>query len=41
MQIGWASGICGFNENSGVGDTKFSYGYDGSKQQVWHISTKK
>ncbi|XP_030375899.1 E3 ubiquitin-protein ligase RNF123 [Scaptodrosophila lebanonensis] len=41
MQIGWASNGCTFNENSGVGDTKYSYGYDGSKQQVWHISTKK
>ncbi|ALC46914.1 CG6752 [Drosophila busckii] len=41
MQIGWASGSCVFNENSGVGDTKCSYGYDGSKQQIWHISTKK
>ncbi|XP_060645573.1 E3 ubiquitin-protein ligase RNF123 [Drosophila nasuta] len=41
MQIGWACGSCTFNENSGVGDTKYSYGYDGSKQQVWHISTKK
>ncbi|XP_065723172.2 E3 ubiquitin-protein ligase RNF123 [Drosophila suzukii] len=41
MQIGWASNSCQFNENSGVGDTKSSYGYDGSKQQIWHISTKK
>ncbi|XP_017110333.1 E3 ubiquitin-protein ligase RNF123 [Drosophila elegans] len=41
MQIGWASNSCQFNENSGVGDTKCSYGYDGSKQQIWHISTKK
>ncbi|XP_034661955.1 E3 ubiquitin-protein ligase RNF123 [Drosophila subobscura] len=41
MQMGWASSLCQFNENSGVGDTKLSYGYDGSKQQIWHISTKK
>ncbi|EDV91344.1 E3 ubiquitin-protein ligase RNF123 isoform X2 [Drosophila grimshawi] len=41
MQIGWSSGNCSFNENSGVGDTSYSYGYDGSKQQVWHISTRK
>ncbi|XP_017143160.1 E3 ubiquitin-protein ligase RNF123 [Drosophila miranda] len=41
MQMGWASSTCQFNENSGVGDTKLSYGYDGSKQQIWHISTKK
>ncbi|EDW84144.1 uncharacterized protein Dwil_GK13978 [Drosophila willistoni] len=41
MQIGWASSQCQFNENSGVGDTIHSYGYDGSKQQIWHISTKK
>ncbi|XP_020813353.1 E3 ubiquitin-protein ligase RNF123 isoform X1 [Drosophila serrata] len=41
MQIGWASNSCQFNENSGVGDTKWSYSYDGSKQQIWHISTKK
>ncbi|TDG39653.1 hypothetical protein AWZ03_013926 [Drosophila navojoa] len=41
MQMGWCGSSCGFNENSGVGDTKLSYGYDGSKQQVWHISTRK
>ncbi|XP_011189510.2 E3 ubiquitin-protein ligase RNF123 [Zeugodacus cucurbitae] len=41
MQIGWCSNKCTFNENSGVGDTKWSYGYDGSKQQIWHISTSK
>lgn len=41
MQIGWCSNHCSFNENSGVGDSKLSYGYDGSKQQIWHISTKK
>uniref|UniRef100_W8AXB6 RING-type E3 ubiquitin transferase n=1 Tax=Ceratitis capitata TaxID=7213 RepID=W8AXB6_CERCA len=41
MQIGWCSNKCTFNENSGVGDTKWSYGYDGSKQQIWHIATSK
>ncbi|XP_037891290.1 E3 ubiquitin-protein ligase RNF123 isoform X2 [Glossina fuscipes] len=41
MQIGWCSNKCLFNENSGVGDSKLSYGFDGSKQQSWHISTNK
>ncbi|XP_013113066.2 E3 ubiquitin-protein ligase RNF123 isoform X2 [Stomoxys calcitrans] len=41
MQVGWCSKKCVFNENSGVGDSKLSYGYDGSKQQSWHISTAK
>ncbi|XP_061398037.1 E3 ubiquitin-protein ligase RNF123 [Musca vetustissima] len=41
MQAGWCSKKCVFNENSGVGDSKLSYGYDGSKQQSWHISTAK
>ncbi|XP_046805670.1 E3 ubiquitin-protein ligase RNF123 isoform X2 [Lucilia cuprina] len=41
MQVGWCSSKCIFNENSGVGDSKLSYGYDGSKQQSWHIATTK
>ncbi|XP_055849939.1 E3 ubiquitin-protein ligase RNF123 isoform X2 [Episyrphus balteatus] len=41
MQIGWCSNNCTFNENSGVGDTVHSYGYDGSKQQKWHMSSNK
>ncbi|KAM7363066.1 kip1 ubiquitination-promoting complex subunit 1 isoform 2-T2 [Cochliomyia hominivorax] len=41
MQVGWCSSKCVFNENSGVGDSKLSYGYDGSKQQSWHIATNK
>lgn len=41
MQIGWCSSKCTFTQDTGVGDTKNSYGFDGSKQRLWHINTKK
>ncbi|CAD7092671.1 unnamed protein product [Hermetia illucens] len=41
MQIGWCSNKCEFSTDTGVGDTKNSYGYDGSKQQIWHVYTTK
>lgn len=41
MQIGWCSAKCQFTQDTGVGDTKFSYGLDGSKQRVWHVYTQK
>lgn len=41
MQIGWCSSKCTFTQDTGVGDTKNSYGFDGSKQRVWHVHTKK
>ncbi|GAB0094919.1 E3 ubiquitin-protein ligase RNF123 [Sergentomyia squamirostris] len=41
MQIGWCSAKCKFTTDTGVGDTKFSYGLDGSKQRIWHVYTKK
>lgn len=41
MQIGWCSSKCKFTQDTGVGDTKNSYGFDGSKQRLWHISTRK
>ncbi|XP_037951834.1 E3 ubiquitin-protein ligase RNF123 isoform X2 [Teleopsis dalmanni] len=41
MQVGWASPTCTFCDNQGVGDSLLSYGYDGCKQQIWHISEKK
>ncbi|XP_055377471.1 E3 ubiquitin-protein ligase RNF123 [Condylostylus longicornis] len=41
MQIGWCSNKCTFTADTGVGDTKLSYGFDGSKQQIWHVHTSK
>lgn len=41
MQIGWCSSKCTFTQDTGVGDTRNSYGFDGSKQRIWHIHTKK
>lgn len=37
MQIGWCSSKCHFSQDgAGVGDTEYSYGYDGSKLLAWH-----
>lgn len=41
MQIGFCSDQCKFTQDTGVGDTRFSYGLDGSKQRLWHVYTKK
>lgn len=41
MQIGFCSSECKFSADSGVGDTRYSYGLDGSKQRLWHVYTKK
>lgn len=41
MQIGWCSSKCQFTRDTGVGDTENSYGFDGSKQRVWHVQTRK
>jgi Kip1 ubiquitination-promoting complex protein 1 len=41
MQIGFCSHTCKFTQDTGVGDTRHSYGLDGSKQRIWHVYTKK
>ena len=41
MQIGFCTSQCRFTQDTGVGDTKYSYGLDGSKQRLWHVYTKK
>ncbi|KFB45879.1 AGAP009295-PA-like protein [Anopheles sinensis] len=41
MQIGWCSSHCKFTQDTGVGDTRYSYGLDGSKQRIWHVYTQK
>uniref|UniRef100_A0A8D8BCF2 E3 ubiquitin-protein ligase RNF123 n=1 Tax=Culex pipiens TaxID=7175 RepID=A0A8D8BCF2_CULPI len=41
MQIGWCSAHCKFTQDTGVGDTRYSYGLDGSKQRIWHVYTQK
>lgn len=38
MQIGFCSAQCRFTQDTGVGDTKYSYGLDGSKKRLWHVS---
>jgi Kip1 ubiquitination-promoting complex protein 1 len=40
MQIGFCSAQCRFTQDTGVGDTKHSYGLDGSKKRLWHVYTK-
>lgn len=40
MQIGFCSSSCTFSQDSGIGDTRFSYGLDGSKKRLWHVYTK-
>lgn len=40
MQIGFCSAKCQFTQDTGVGDTKYSYGLDGSKKRLWHVYTK-
>lgn len=40
MQIGFCSAECRFTQDTGVGDTKSSYGLDGSKKRLWHVYTK-
>lgn len=40
MQIGFCSAQCAFTLDSGVGDTRNSYSWDGSKQRLWHVQTK-
>lgn len=40
MQLGFCSSQCRFTQDTGVGDTKNSYGLDGSKKRLWHVYTK-
>lgn len=40
MQLGFCSSQCRFTQDTGVGDTKHSYGLDGSKKRLWHVYTK-
>lgn len=40
MQIGFCSSQCRFTQDTGVGDTRYSYGLDGSKRRLWHVYTK-
>lgn len=40
MQIGYCSKRCEFTQDTGIGDTRNSYGLDGSKKRLWHVYTK-
>jgi len=40
MQIGFCSSLCRFTQDTGIGDTKNSYGLDGSKKRLWHVWTR-
>lgn len=41
MQLGWCTINCKFTFEEGVGDTKDSYSYDGSRLRKWNIRTQK
>ncbi|XP_078339872.1 E3 ubiquitin-protein ligase RNF123-like isoform X1 [Crassostrea virginica] len=41
MQLGWCTIKCKFSYEDGVGDTKDSYSYDGSRLRKWNIKTQK
>lgn len=40
MQIGWSTIHCKFMRDTGVGDTKNSYGYDGQRKKKWNESAQ-
>lgn len=40
MQIGFCSASCQFTQDTGIGDTRYSFGLDGSKKRLWHVYTK-
>ncbi|KAK3102538.1 hypothetical protein FSP39_012050 [Pinctada imbricata] len=41
MQLGWSTIKCKFSHEEGVGDTKDSYSYDGSRLRKWNVKTRK
>ncbi|BFZ10610.1 hypothetical protein BsWGS_13649 [Bradybaena similaris] len=41
MQLGWCTANCKFSQEEGVGDTRDSYAYDGSRLRKWNVTTKK
>jgi hypothetical protein len=38
MQLGWATLDCRFTHEEGVGDSAYSYAYDGKRVQKWSVS---
>ncbi|XP_015793426.1 E3 ubiquitin-protein ligase RNF123 [Tetranychus urticae] len=41
MQLGWATYRCNFSHQQGVGDTRDSYAFDGSRMRKWNLTTNK
>ncbi|XP_035827720.1 E3 ubiquitin-protein ligase RNF123 [Aplysia californica] len=41
MQLGWCTSNCRFSQEEGVGDTRDSYAYDGSRLRKWNVRTKR
>ncbi|XP_050053150.1 E3 ubiquitin-protein ligase RNF123-like isoform X2 [Aphis gossypii] len=38
MRIGWATQMCAFTDELGVGETENSYGFDGYRLEKWNMS---
>ena len=36
QQLGWATLQCQFTSEEGVGDTQYSYAYDGKRRRKWN-----
>ncbi|XP_067938284.1 E3 ubiquitin-protein ligase RNF123-like [Watersipora subatra] len=41
MQLGWCSLSCKFNHSEGVGDTPYSFAFDGNRVRKWNVKTEK
>ncbi|XP_053210513.1 E3 ubiquitin-protein ligase RNF123-like isoform X2 [Panonychus citri] len=41
MQVGWSTYRCSFSQQQGVGDTRDSYAFDGSRMRKWNLTTNK
>lgn len=39
QQLGWATIVCPFTNEEGVGDAKDSYAYDGKRVRKWNVSS--
>jgi Kip1 ubiquitination-promoting complex protein 1 len=37
QQLGWATLQCRFTGEEGVGDTQYSYAYDGKRRRKWNM----
>lgn len=37
QQLGWATLQCQFTSEEGVGDTQYSFAYDGKRRRKWNM----